>query len=211
MIRFIGVCLAVALLPLRVAGQASPDSVKFRNDCRLATQVVTTGHPAVKTDWAMTIIRECPAVAGALARALAGARSSTDTVELTRITNAADWLRDGSLFAAAYDLLGDRAASHEARIFGVRVLMWAFLPGTEIRYSHLVAIVDGDGVPICAGLGPSLHGDLVIGTPLPPDWAPRAQHLGRTIALDPTEPVRVRQAARCLALAIPYAHLRNLP
>lgn len=41
------------------AAQADPDSVKFRNDCRLASQVLTTGQPGPHTEDALSIIGLC--------------------------------------------------------------------------------------------------------------------------------------------------------
>jgi hypothetical protein len=202
--------LILALLPLAASAQANPDSIKNRNDCRLAVQVITTGQPAVKTDWAMTFVRDCSEFPAALARALREARASRDTGHLNRLTAPADWLRDGGVYSAAYEVLRDRTASPEARVFAIRVLMWAYLPGMELNYSHLVD-TDGDGYPTCGGLGPSLHGEIVRGMPLPAGWEESGRALGRSLALDGSEAVQVQQAARCLALAIPFPYARDMP
>ena len=42
-----------------IAQTARPDSVRLRNDCRLAEQVLTRGHPADKKDWAWGVIPLC--------------------------------------------------------------------------------------------------------------------------------------------------------
>ena len=209
MTRFWISVLAVALLPLSALGQANPDSIKHGNDCRLAVQVITTGQPAVKTDWAMTFVRECAEFPAALAGALSRARTSRDTAALARLTAPADRLRDGDLFTAAFELARDRAASPEARVFAIRVLMWAYLPGMELSYSHLID-TNGDGIPTCGGIGPSLHGELVRRTPLPAGWVESGRALGRSLALDSTEVAPVRQAARCLALVIPFPYVADL-
>jgi hypothetical protein len=203
--------LAVALLvPIMGRAQANPDSVHQRNDCRLAVQVLTTGRPAVKTGWAIRQMRMCPSTAADLAEGLRAARTSQDTGALNRLTAPTDWLRDGNIFSAAVEVLRDRSASPQARVYATRVLMWAFVPGEEIRYGHLVD-VDGDGDWTCGGMGPSLHGELVRGTPLPAGWEAAAQALGRTLALSPDEHVLVRQAATCLAVAIPFPYIRSTP
>jgi hypothetical protein len=194
--------LALLLLPLGLRAQANPDSVHHRNDCRLAAQVLTTGQPAVKRAWAVTKARTCPSVAGQLAEALRNSRSSTDTVRLSALTAPTDWLRDGRMFASATDVLRDRTATVEARVFATRVLLWAFAPGDEIGYHHLVS-VNGDGKRTCSGLGASWHGELVHGSPLPSEWVAQANALGRSIAHNPAEPGAVRQAAVCLALVLP--------
>ena len=198
------------LLPLSAAGQANPDSVRARNDCRLAVQVVMTGHPAVKTEWAMGFVRQCSELPSALARAIRDTRTSRDTSVLKRVTAPADWLRDWGVYSAASEVLRDRTASPEARVFAIRVLMWAALPGMELDYSHLVD-TDGDGSRSCGGMGPSLHGEIVRATPLPSGWEESGRALGRSVARDPSEPAPVREAARCLALAIPFPYARSMP
>lgn len=200
--------IAVPLLSVAASAQVEPDSIKQRNDCRLAIQVVTTGRPGVKVDWAMTFVRDCPEFPGALSRAIRATRASRDTASLSRLTAPADWLRDGAVYSAAYDVVSDRTATPEARVFAIRVLLWAALPGMELRYAHLVD-TDGDGIPLCGGLGPSLHGRFVRGAPLPAGWEVRGRSLGRALALDTSEAAQVRQAASCLALAIPFPYARE--
>lgn len=202
--------IVVVLAPVTAKAQAEPDSVKHRNDCRFAVQVVTTGRPAVKADWAIRKMRTCPASAADLAQTFRIARGMRDTTYLARLTAATDWLRDGGIFSAAVDVLRDRAASVEARVFATRVVMWAFVPGEEIHYGHLVD-TDGDGDWTCGGMGPSLHGELTRGAPLPTDWAEQARALGRALALDTAQPTPVRQAATCLAVILPFRHVAETP
>jgi hypothetical protein len=201
--------LAVSVLvPLSAQAQANPDSVKHRNECRLAVQVLTTGRPAVKTGWAVRQMRTCPETAEELAQGLRAARTSRDTSQLNLLTAPTDWLRDGRIFSAAAEVLQDRTAAPTARVYAARVLMWAYVPGQEIRFGHLVD-VDGDGDWSCGGLGPSLHGELARGAPLPSGWMEQGRTLGRSIALAADEPAIVRQAATCLAMVIPFPHLRD--
>jgi hypothetical protein len=50
----------LALLPaMRLHAQANPDSVKHRNECRLALQVLVKGEPARLTGWAINYVRSC--------------------------------------------------------------------------------------------------------------------------------------------------------
>jgi hypothetical protein len=195
--------LVALVLPGSMQAQENPDSVKHGNDCRLAAQVLTTGQPAVKRGWAVTQARTCVDVADQLATALRQSRASTDTARLSALTAPADWLRDGRMFSAAYDVVRDRTASVQARVFATRVLMWAFAPGDEIEYRHLVAATGG-GQQTCGGLGASWHGEITRGAPLPNDWVAQANALGRAIAHDKDEPQAVRQAAACLAFVIPH-------
>ena len=39
--------------------QATPDTIKLRNDCRLAEQALRTGHPGPKVAWARTFLPNC--------------------------------------------------------------------------------------------------------------------------------------------------------
>lgn len=128
MIRLLTCLLAVGLLPLAASAQANSDSIKHRNDCRLAIQVITTGQPAARSDWAMTFVRECAGFPAALRNSLSAARNSRDTAALARLTAPADWLRDGDVFTAAFELARDRGASPVARVFAIRVMMWVYLP-----------------------------------------------------------------------------------
>lgn len=208
MIRLLTCLLAVGLLPLAASAQANSDSIKHRNDCRLAIQVITTGQPAARSDWAMTFVRECAGFPAALRNSLSAARNSRDTAALARLTAPADWLRDGDVFTAAFELARDRGASPVARVFAIRVMMWVYLPGMELSYSHLIA--DGDDIPTCGGIGPSLHGDIVRRAPLPSGWEENGRALGRLLASDGTESVQVRQAARCLALVIPFPYAADI-
>lgn len=200
--------VAVAVLALSttacasLSAQTEPDSIKARNDCRLATQAVTTGHPAVKIAWALRYIRTCPSAGPALAAALVTARESRDTASLARITAPTDWMRDRAVFDAALALVQDRGASAEARVFAIRPLIWSLWPGGELNYGHLVD-TDGDGVWSCGGMGPSAEGEITEGTPLAAGWVARAHAVARAIVADSTAPASVRQAAKCLALTQP--------
>lgn len=49
----------IVLLGSRLTAQANPDSVKMRNDCRLAEQSLQTGHPSPDRKDALTTIGLC--------------------------------------------------------------------------------------------------------------------------------------------------------
>lgn len=193
---------AALLLPLGLQAQASPDSIKHGNDCRLAAQIVTTGRPAVKLDWALQIISECPGAANDLSRALSDARASADTVLLKRLTAPTDWLIDGRIVETAVAILLDPGASPQARVFAVRPLIWSLTPGGQLEYGHLVDL-DGDGRRSCGGTGPSFHGSVTSGEPLPAGWVERLRGVAQAIRDNPYEPLAVRQAVGCLLLTPP--------
>jgi hypothetical protein len=206
-VRRILLLSAALLLPLELQGQADPDSIKHRNDCRLAAQTVTTGRPANKLEWALHTIRRCPIAADDLARALSEARGSADTVLLKRLTAPTDWLIDGRIVETAVAILQDRGTSPQARVFAVRPLIWSLTPGGELEYGHLVDL-DGDGRRSCGGRGPSFHGRVTAGEPLPAEWVERLRGVALTIHGDANEPTAVRQAVGCLLLTRPIFPLR---
>lgn len=193
---------AALLLPPVLHGQANPDSIQHRNDCRLAAQAVTTGRPAVKLDWAIRMVRRCPTAADDLSRALSDARVSSDTVLLKRLTAPTDWLIDGRIVETALAILQDPGASPQARVFAVRPLIWSLTPGGELEYGHLVD-VDGDGRRSCGGAGPSFHGRVTAGEPMPLGWVERLRRVGQAVHEDATVPTVVRQAVGCLMLTPP--------
>ena len=184
-----------------VSAQTVPDSVKQRNDCRLAEQVVRTGHPAPKREWALwEIRRHCGASGGrALADAIREHRTSRDTAWLGELTSPAIQLRDGAVFAVSAQIARDRSASPEARVFAIRTLIWSLRPGYGITYDDLAGAGEGSGG--CYSHGPELHFQPTDGAPLPAGHASEVQAVAEQILLDAAEPAPVRSAARCALLA----------
>jgi hypothetical protein len=193
-------CLTVAALLPACATAQHPDSVQARNRCRLALQVVETGHPEPHTAWAYERVGLCgpeagPAVAGALRRF----RQNQDTTVLDLISTPARYLRDAQIFDAALEIAQDRTASVPARVFAFRTLIQALVPGTMLRYSNL----SGGG---CFGLGPHLHQETIEGAALPSDYPTRIGAVAAAVASDPQSAPQTRRAAVCTSL-----HLRRLP
>jgi hypothetical protein len=185
-----------AAVPLHA--QAEPDSVKLRNDCRLAVQVTLTGNPAPRREWARWAIMRCGAEGGrVIAQAIRANKSSSDTALLNRITWPAFELRDGNVFLAAYEVLGDKSATPQARVFAVRTLLLALRPNSYLTYPDL-ADETGGRQRTCYGSGGSFHLVVHPGTPLPPDYDVRVREIGARLAADASEPRAVRRAAACL-------------
>jgi hypothetical protein len=196
--------IVVVLLALCASPSEAQESrdVHIRNDCQLAAQIVVTGQPAGKSEWAMLVVRDCPGAASALARSFSEARGSADTTLLKRLTAPTDWLVDGRIVATALSIFQDRGASPQARVYAVRTLIWSLAPGDEIEYGHLVD-VDRNGVWSCGGRGASFHGQVTQGDRLPRGWPARVDAVARAIHGDSSEPPSVRQAAACLVLTHP--------
>jgi hypothetical protein len=201
-------CLSVlaGCAPRAVLAQANPDSVHHGNDCRLAAQVISTGHPAHRAEWALAKIQNCRDGGHTLAQAISARRSSSDVEALDAVTRPAIRLRDGEVFSASLEIAGDRGASPQARVFAIRTLMWAMFPGGGIEYSDLADLVQGRQRS-CFGHGPSTETEITQGTPLPRDYVDRAKALARRLNEDETEVHSVRRAAVCLALVQPWSKL----
>lgn len=175
--------------------QANPDSVKLRNDCRLAAQTIATGHPAPHIEWAFDRIPDCGSEgATALATAIRAHRAMTDTAALDRLTTPTRYIVDAGLFQAALDLLADASASEPARIFAVRSLLWTLGNHVEIYYGNLV----GPGMPKCAK---SLMTDIPTYrvSPLPVDAKAQIIRSGERLWNAADTPPSLRAAASCLA------------
>src|ERR1044071_7803060 len=129
-----GLLLLVASASCALA-QADPDSVKRRNDCRLAGQVLSTGHPATHYEWALEKAWHCPDAAAGIASRLRASAASRDTAVLEALTRPTQRLRDGQIFAIALAIVGHNAASLEARVYAARTLLYALRPDSGIEHN----------------------------------------------------------------------------
>jgi hypothetical protein len=204
MLRCAPLLTLAACAPRAVLAQDRPDSVHHRNDCRLAAQVISTGQPLPRREWALAVIQGCREGGPALARAMRESRLSSDTAYLNALTWPAIRLRDGEIFQAAMQVAADRGASTQARVFAIRTLMWSMYPGGGIDYADLADLVQGRPRS-CFGHGPSTHTSVTQGAALPVDFVARAKELAKTLDHDPTEPLPVRRAAVCLTLVRPWS------
>jgi hypothetical protein len=191
--------LMLSVTPACAAAQAVPDSIHLRNDCRLAGQVLTTGHPRPRLQWAAELMPRCPGVGMTVADALLRNRTWTDTAQLHWMTQPANSLQDGRTFNAALSVLRDEAASPESRVYAARVLYWLLYPSAGVYYSTLTD-ADGDGHWPCVLFGGSSHLRLIRGEPLPTDWRIQLHSTASAIMRDDLAPQPVRQSAVCLVL-----------
>jgi hypothetical protein len=186
------------------SAQADPDSVKHRADCRLAEQVVSTGHPRPHSAWAGSELRTCgkEAFERAALAALRRLATSTDTAELAALWgHALLHVNDRAVFDEALRIAGDPAATPQARGFafvgGLRMLK----PNAWIVYSTVTATArEGEyRSSWCTdGWGPSVH-PSVIGEGLDARAGDRMRQVGLVVENDVSAPVAVRAAALCAA------------
>jgi hypothetical protein len=188
--------ILLVLVAACAVAQTNPDSVKHRDDCRLAAQVLSHGRPAPRYEWALQMAWRCPEAASALGEEMEKMATVRDTAVLNALTQPTIQLRDGRLFDTALRVASDKHASTEARIFAIRTLIYTMRPGGGIDYRDLA-----ERDRSCYGFGPSQHQTITQGAPVPTDYVARANAVGRQLAADTTEPDAVRHAGMCAALA----------
>lgn len=163
--------LAAFALTSRLRAQVNPDSVKLRNDCRLAEQVLTTGQPATHRREALTVIGLC---GGDGLRALLSTWSSVpgDRDELELLVASTRAFATAELVDTLLSILRQPARPSAVRVASLLVLLtyadpWV-LPGFDdflgdsttllVRYfghvDHSGSAVGQETVP------PSLRDDL---------------------------------------------------
>lgn len=193
--------LAMAIM-YAVPMAAQVDSVHLRNQCRLAAQVIATGHPAPQDGWALQTIRSCgmdgaDAVASGL-RSLRGAAYGPDMAALFKLTF---WFQDARVYAIAADIAQDPAASLPARILAMRTLVWQIeaqpLAGGE--YSALATGAPYDGRYKCPGIQ-VIDAVRFVGRALPQTYLADAEKLGLLFQRDTTLAPDLRRMGACLSM-----------
>lgn len=194
------VSLATLLGAGAVHSQANSDSVKHRNECRFARQVVVTGHPAPHLRWALGYLSLCGAGehGAAVAQAVRRLRTETDTSVLWPYWSVSRYLLDRQLFEAAEEIAADQSASTQARVFAISALISAVRPGFVSDYGQLVGGFRSDGI-VAGGCWSVVSGQFQrTDTPPPVDYRERAAAVRQRLRSNPVEAVDVRTAATCL-------------
>ena len=151
MIRNLGVAALLLVAPLSSSlGQADPDSVKLRNDCRLAAQVLSKGRPAPHDLWALQIIASCGDLA---AEALPPVWQDppADTVSCAWLVGASVSVRDARVFEASMVAAQTPAGPRLVRLSALRVLATYADPRVSVSLEdltsrrHLPLLVRDDG------------------------------------------------------------------
>jgi len=128
--RSVSLLLVIAASTVPILAQSSRESqdVHLRNDCRLAAQTLTKGHPAPKTDWALSIIYRCDASGGPALQAL-WAAPTVDSVALQQLVTASSKLLDQRVYDAVTATARNTGAPRSVRFAAMRVLA-AFVSNT---------------------------------------------------------------------------------
>jgi hypothetical protein len=114
----------IAALPADVRAQerpANPIAAKHRNDCRLAAQVLITGEPHTKRDWARDYISNCehegpPAIVQEW-RTVPG-----DTAAVVKVMRASTMIRDARIYEQVRAVVLDRSRPDVVRVGAMHVL-----------------------------------------------------------------------------------------
>lgn len=116
-----GLLCAVA----KLGAQDTPPAkeAQNRNDCRLAAQVVTTGHPAPHREWAYAVIQECEDSGPASIAAMWMGSRRLGPEELPLLIRATRGLRDARLYAALRAFGGTPSADLDARLHALALLV----------------------------------------------------------------------------------------
>lgn len=191
--------LSVIASGTNVSGQGNdrPEEVRLRNDCRLAAQVLQTGHPAPKTAWAMEMIASC-AIDGPPILAYLWSQPSLDSARAERVLDASSRLRDQRIAGAALHAAQTTSNPEAVRLAGVILLVRYIDPHAGLAVPLLVPPTGWrPGMHVRSiPLGSSPHAipQLTGDAPLPSDFADKAlAALGVLGAGDPNP--RVQWAA----------------
>lgn len=199
----------VALLTVLMFGgfgearaQANPDQVHRRNNCRLAEQVIRTGHPANKTAWAWDYVGYCPRELQVplLVARMQQARRSTDEAFVSAALLRASTLRDATLFREVLGVAGDPEATEIARVYAFLTLDALRDPSRAPDYELFVRLgeMEDTSVGPCSTRRshPTVAEEGV--TPLPANYRDQIAAIAARTARDDRQPRPVRGAARCL-------------
>jgi hypothetical protein len=133
-------CTTAALL-LAISGtfsrgeaQESRD-VHTRNDCRLAAQVIRTGHPAPHAEWAYGAIQKCEETGVAVL--LEQWRAVSDSLEAVYLAWASSRFPTRIVLDAISEVVLNSNASTEARLRGMSLLARFAEPNVFLSLSEL--------------------------------------------------------------------------
>jgi len=111
--------LALVLVMIPAASYAQDErasDVHHRNECRLAGQVLQTGNPRPKREWAMEAIRSCDPEIAVPSLVRSWANAPDDTAHLMRLYRAGRRYRDARLYTAVRSVASDPARPRTVRI-----------------------------------------------------------------------------------------------
>jgi hypothetical protein len=108
------------------------------DDCRLAAQVLRTGDPAPRREWAMDAIRRCDASGPAVLASVWREAAPSDTTGLGLLFNATRDFNDRRVVEAVSDVARRREVPETTRIYAFALLFNYAAPGRYIIIQQLL-------------------------------------------------------------------------
>ncbi|HEY0018348.1 MAG TPA: hypothetical protein VGC13_18730 [Longimicrobium sp.] len=133
------IAIAVALLvavPLAAQG-SERDDVHVLDECRLAAQVIRTGHPAPRREWAYGFITRCREI-GPAALASRWQETASDEPTLQQLARATTRLRTREVFVAVSGAARSAEHSPLVRIYAMAMLYSFAEPGSSVWMRDLL-------------------------------------------------------------------------
>jgi hypothetical protein len=114
------------------------DDVHLRNDCRLAAQVLTHGHPANKREWALDIIDQCDEI-GPPVLARLWQHGAADSASVGEMIYRSVRLRDQRVYDVVFAIASDASVPALKRAAALHLLgRWAH-PGFSLPFRQFFA------------------------------------------------------------------------
>ena len=124
--------VSIAHTSVVAQSNSQSDDTWLRNNCRLASQVIATGNPAPKKNWAYGFIRTCPEAGDALASAWDTALSAGDLSDREYVSTT---ILDSRVLTAVTALALNTGRGLEERRSALVVLTALYAPGRSLmRY-----------------------------------------------------------------------------
>lgn len=159
----------ILFLSSPVAGQSgdeNPLMAEHRNDCRLAEQVVQTGHPHTKKEWAATLIEVCPDE-GPHIFASKWLTVADDSGAVATLLHQSARLRDARIYAQLRSTVQDRSRPSVVRV-GAMLVLARYVDRYNAVWFNEVAPPEGPIRRVRMPFGSALHPQVVTGSaPLP--------------------------------------------
>lgn len=195
-LAFILTCATALTDSACAQGSEESRSVHLRNECRLAAQTLHTGHPAPKTDWALSSISFCDESGGPTLQAL-WASPSTDSAALEQLVVASSRLLDQRVYEAVRAAARDAGLARAVRLAALRVL-GAFIDNrTLIVPDHFLKPNPDTSLLIRFAKVSGGIAQTVGSHPLPTNASGEIRALFAELARIDTDPV-IRRAGRSL-------------
>lgn len=189
-------CVVTAGTPAFSQESQESRSVHLRNDCRLAVQTLQMGHPAPKTDWALSMISFCDESGGSAVQVL-WAAPTTDSVALEQLVSASSRLLDQRVYDGVRATARNAGMPRSKRLAALRVLA-AFLDNkTQISPDHFLNPKPDTSLFIRFAKVSGGIGQTVGSQPLPTNSSSEIRALFAELALIDQDPV-IRRAGRSL-------------